>query len=138
MRRTAMVRLAATVAALGMLTAACGGSDSDDDGDSTASTGGDLRIYSSEPAYLVPTAADDEPSILVVRQMYRGLVKYDQDGQPQMDIAESIESDDNKNWTVTLKDGYTFTNGEPVDADSFLRAWNYAGNLATRRTTPTS
>ena len=34
-----------------------------------------------------------------------------------MDIAESIESDDNKNWTVTLKDGYTFTNGEPVDAD---------------------
>ncbi len=130
MRRTASVRLAAAVAALGMLTAACGGSDSDDDnGDSAAATGGDLRIYSSEPAFLVPTAADDEPSIFVVRQMYRGLVKYNQDGEPEMDIAESIESDDNKTWTVTLKDGYTFTNGEPVDADSFLRAWNYAGNV---------
>ncbi len=131
MRRTARVRLAATVAALGMLTAACGGSDSDDS-ESTGggSAGGDLRIYSSEPAFLVPSAADDEPSILVVRQLYRGLVKYDQEGAPQLDVAESIESDDNKTWTVKLKDGYTFTNGEPVDADSFLRSWNYAGNVS--------
>ena len=46
MRRTARVRLAATVAALGMLTAACGGSDFDDS-ESTGggSAGGDLRIY---------------------------------------------------------------------------------------------
>ena len=49
---------------------------------------------------------------------------------PSLDVAESIESDDNKTWTVTLKDGYTFTNGEPVDADSFLRSWNYAGNVS--------
>ncbi len=136
MRRTASVRLAATVAALGMLAAACGGSDEDGDkngdgtGTSTGAAGGDLRIYSSEPAFLVPTAANDEPSILVIRQLYRGLVKYNaESGAPELDLAESIETEDNQTWTVTLKDGYTFTNGEPVDADSFLRAWNYAGNI---------
>ena len=136
MRRTARVRFAATVAALGMLTAACGGTDdgnNGDDGDtgsSSGAAGGDLRIYSSEPAFLVPTAANDEPSILVLRQLYRGLVKYNaESGSPELDLAESIESEDNQTWTITVKDGYTFTNGEPVDADAFLRAWNYTGNI---------
>ena len=31
-------------------------------------------------------------------------------------MAESIESEDGQNWTITLKDGFTFHNGEPVDA----------------------
>jgi ABC-type transport system substrate-binding protein len=138
MRRTARLKVAAVAATLGMLTAACGGDDDGngsggDDGngasESTGEPGGDLRIYSSEPAFLVPSAADDEPSILVIRQLYRGLVTYNNDGEPELDLAESIETEDNQTWTVTVKDGYTFTNGEPVDADAFLRAWNYAGNI---------
>ncbi|MBD8869763.1 ABC transporter substrate-binding protein [Nocardioides sp. MJB4] len=114
-----------------MLAAACGGGgDSDSDSGSGGEAGGDLRIYSSEPAFLVPTAANDEPSILVLRQLYRGLVKYNADsGAPELDLAESIESDDNKLWTIKVKEGYTFSNGEDVNADAFLRAWNYAGNL---------
>lgn len=129
MRRTAKVRFAAVAVSLGMLTAACG-SDDEPSGDG-GREGGDLRIYSSEPAFLVPTAANDEPSILVLRQLYRGLVTYNADtGAPELDLAESIESEDNKTWTIKVKDGYTFTNGEPVDADAFIRAWNYAGNLA--------
>lgn len=136
MRRTARVRFAAVAAALGMLTAACGGTDDGDNtdngdtGSSSGAAGGDLRIYSSEPAFLVPTAANDEPSILVIRQLYRGLVKYNaESGAPELDLAESIESEDNQTWTIKVKDGHTFTNGEPVDADAFLRAWNYAGNI---------
>jgi ABC-type transport system substrate-binding protein len=39
-------------------------------------------------------------------------------------IAESIESDDQRVWTIKLKDGWTFHNGEPVDAASYARAWN--------------
>ncbi|MGN6576900.1 MAG: peptide ABC transporter substrate-binding protein, partial [Nocardioides sp.] len=39
-------------------------------------------------------------------------------------VAASIESDDQKTWTITLKDGWTFHNGEPVDAASYVRAWN--------------
>nr|WP_269330060.1 ABC transporter substrate-binding protein [Kineosporia babensis] len=40
-------------------------------------------------------------------------------------MAESIESDDNITWTVKLKEGQTFQDGTPVDADSFINAWNW-------------
>lgn len=131
MRRTARLRLAAVAAAVGMLTAACGGGGGGEEGSGgEAAGGGDLRIYSSEPAFLVPTAANDEPSILVIRQMFRGLVDYNAEtGAPELDLAESIETEDNQTWTITVKEGYTFSNGEPVNADAFLRAWNYAGNI---------
>ncbi|HEX6337476.1 MAG TPA: ABC transporter substrate-binding protein, partial [Jiangellaceae bacterium] len=135
MRVSTPFKLAATAAAVALLATACGGGD-DDDGDAAepageepaVSEGGTLRIYSSEPAFLVPTAADDQPSILIVRQLYSGLVDYDSEGAPVLDLAESIESEDNQTWTIKIKDGYTFHNGEPVDADSFIRAWNYAAD----------
>ncbi len=89
--------------------------------------GGELRIYASEPAFLVPTAADDDPSIQVIRQVYRGLVKYNTEtGAAENDLAESISSDDNITWTIKIKPGFKFTNGEAVNSDSFIRAWNYA------------
>ena len=100
----------------------------DEGGDAAGLTGGTLRIYASEPAFLVPTAADDQPAILVMRQLFSGLVDYDLEGVPVLNIAESIESEDQQNWTITLKDGYTFHNGEPVNADSFIRAWNYTAD----------
>ena len=28
-------------------------------------------------------------------------------------------------WTIKLKPGFTFGNGEPVTADSYINAWNY-------------
>ena len=39
-------------------------------------------------------------------------------------VAESIESEDATNWTITLKDGWTFHNGDPVNAQSFADSWN--------------
>jgi ABC-type oligopeptide transport system substrate-binding subunit len=127
MRVRTSFRLLAVTAAVTLLASACGGGDGG--GDEPAESGGVLRIYSSEPAHLVPTAGNDQPAILVIRQLYSGLVDYDNEtGAPVNDIAESIESADNVTWTVTLKDGYTFHNGEPVDTDSFIRAWNYAAD----------
>jgi peptide/nickel transport system substrate-binding protein/oligopeptide transport system substrate-binding protein len=41
-------------------------------------------------------------------------------------VAESIETTDNQVWTITIKPDLTFQNGEPVDAEAFARAWNYA------------
>jgi peptide/nickel transport system substrate-binding protein len=88
--------------------------------------GGQLRIYTNEPVSLMPTASDDASAIDVIRQIYRGLVKYNNDtGLSENDLAESITSADNVNWTVKIKPGYRFTNGEPVDADAFIRSWNY-------------
>ncbi len=39
-------------------------------------------------------------------------------------VAESIESTDQTNWTIKIKDGWTFHNGEPVTAKSFADSWN--------------
>jgi len=136
MRVSTPFKLAATAAAVALLATACGGDDDDDDGDAAepageepaVSEGGTLRIYSSEPAFLLPSAANDQPSILIIRQLFSGLVDYDPDGAPVNDLAESIESEDNQTWTITIKDGYTFHNGEPVNADAFIRAWNYTAD----------
>src|SRR5690606_30479581 len=53
------------------------------------------------------------------------LVYYDAEGVVHNEVAESIDSDDNKTWTITLKDGWTFSDGTPVTAQSFVDAWNY-------------
>jgi ABC-type transport system substrate-binding protein len=61
-----------------------------------------------------------------VKSLWTGLVQYAEDGQVEYTgVAESIESEDNTTWTVTLKDGWTFHDGTPVDAQSFVDAWNY-------------
>ncbi|MDG4828548.1 ABC transporter substrate-binding protein [Solwaraspora sp. WMMD1047] len=120
--KTFKVAVAAT--AIAMFATACSGDD-----DSSApedASGGELRVYASEPAFLTPSGGDDEPSIYVIRQLYRGLVKYNaESGEAENDLAESIESTDQKLWTIKVKEGYTFDNGEPVNADAFIRSWNY-------------
>ena len=54
------------------------------------------------------------------------LVHYNVDtAAPEMDIAESIETTDNKLFTVKLKEGYKFSDGTDVLAKNFVDAWNY-------------
>ncbi|WP_025616674.1 peptide ABC transporter substrate-binding protein [Salinispora cortesiana] len=121
--RGKFLKVAVAATATAMLATACGTGS----GDGGSDAGGTLRVYASEPAFLLPSNGNDEPSLYVIRQLYRGLVKYNAEtGAAENDLAESIESDDQKLWTIKLKDGYTFDNGEPVDADSFIRSWNYA------------
>jgi peptide/nickel transport system substrate-binding protein len=87
--------------------------------------GGTIRVGASEPAGVSP-AFDDSPSIAIVRTIYVGLVTNDnKDGKVVNQIAESITSSDNKVWTVKLKNNFKFHNGEPVNAESFINAWNY-------------
>jgi oligopeptide transport system substrate-binding protein len=60
-------------------------------------------------------------------------VYYDAEGAPHNEVAESIESEDAQNYTITLKEGWTFTNGEPVTAQSFVDAWNYGALLSNEQ-----
>ncbi|GAA2520231.1 ABC transporter substrate-binding protein [Pilimelia columellifera] len=123
MRGSTPRNLAVGLTALALVATGCGG----DDNAAGGKTGGELRAFATEPAFLLPSAGDDEPSINVIRQMYRGLVRYDvKSGEPVNDLAESIESTDNKVWKIKIKDGHKFTNGEPVNSDAFIRSWNFA------------
>ncbi|HZQ78391.1 MAG TPA: ABC transporter substrate-binding protein, partial [Acidimicrobiia bacterium] len=73
------------------------------------------------------TAADDSQ---VRAALFTPLVGYDDASKPYELAADSITTTDNKLWTVKLKPSWTFHNGEPVSADSYLNAWNYAKNQA--------
>ena len=62
--------------------------------------------------------------------LFAGLVSYTSDGSVKNEVAESIETSDNQNFTVKIKDGWTFSDGTPVTADSFIKAWNYGALLS--------
>ena len=82
----------------------------------------------TEPASLFPMDANEsEGTAVLMGNLFTGLVQFDaQTGEQYMANAESIESSDGgKTWTVTLKDGWTFHNGEPVTAQSYVDAWSF-------------
>ena len=87
----------------------------------------ELRIYNFEPTSIMPADCGDQNAIIVIRQLFAGLFEFDPvTGAPVNLIAESMTTQDNRVWQVVLKRGFTFANAEPVTADSFIDAWNYA------------
>lgn len=118
-------RLAAVVAAplaVAMLASACGG------GGSSSAEEGWIVTNGTEPENpLVPANTTEAGGGDVLDPMFTGLVEYNEDtSKPQNAVAESIETKDNKVYTIKLKEGWTFHDGSPVEAKNFVDAWNYA------------
>jgi oligopeptide transport system substrate-binding protein len=116
--------LRATVLGLILLASAlslsgCGGKR-----DSGESQGFVVSLGIGEPKFLVPSSATESNASDVLNALFTKLVDYDEQFRPVELAAESITSADNKVWTVKLKAGWTFHNGEPVTADSYINAWN--------------
>src|SRR5438309_50691 len=63
-------------------------------------------------------------------RLFAGLMSYDAKGAPALEVAQSIETVDHLNYRITLKPGWTFSDGSAVTARSFVNAWNY-GALGT-------
>jgi oligopeptide transport system substrate-binding protein len=78
---------------------------------------------------LVPTNTNDSNGGRIIDRLFAGLMSYDAKGRPELEVAESIETSDGINYRITLKPGWTFSDGTPVTAHSFVDAWNY-GALA--------
>ena len=61
--------------------------------------------------------------------LFAGLVSFDKDGKAQNEVAESITAnDDATQYDIKLKDGWKFTDGTDVTAESFTKAWSYTAN----------
>ena len=108
--------------------------DSGDGGDTTTTTTeamtapeGVFSTYIVEPEHLTPSTSNESEGIAVLRALFKGLVDYDvRTSEPRNQVAESIVSDDGGlNWTITLKDGWTFHDGTPVTAQDFVDTWNW-------------
>ncbi|MGA9492684.1 MAG: ABC transporter substrate-binding protein [Mycobacterium sp.] len=79
---------------------------------------------------LIPTNTNDSNGGRIVDRLFAGLMSYDANGLPSLEVAQSIETTDDVNYRITLKPGWTFSDGSPVTAHSFVDAWNY-GALST-------
>lgn len=82
------------------------------------------------PNPLIPTGTNDSQGGRILDRLFAGLMSYDAAGHPSPEVAQSIDTTDNVNYRVVLKPGWTFTDGSPVTAHSFVDAWNY-GALST-------
>jgi oligopeptide transport system substrate-binding protein len=112
-----------------LLTSACGGSGggSDSGGSGGGQTDATISVYNTEPQNpLVPGNTTESSGSKVIGALFTGLVEYDpRTAEPRNAMAESIETTDSKVYTITLKPGWTFHDGTPVTAKSFVDAWNY-------------
>ncbi len=79
---------------------------------------------SSEPGDLNTMISNDVASFDIQRMTVAGLVKLDENDQPQPDMAESWDvSDDKTTYTMHLREDAKWSNGEPVTANDFVYAW---------------
>ena len=110
----AVIVLAGTVAGCGSATSAPSG----------ASSGGTFSVAELEPPSFIPGqnqgGAQDE-----LNAIYAPLTKFNAQNQLTYVQARSVTASDGATvWTITIKPGWTFHNGEPVTAQSYVNAWN--------------
>ncbi|GAA2911059.1 ABC transporter substrate-binding protein [Streptosporangium fragile] len=127
MRVTKGARITAGAALLALALAACGGATST--GGGTAGAGQPVRMELGEPQKLFyPGDTTESEGSEVLAAVFAPLVSYDENKQVVEDVAESIESRDNRVWTIKIKPGYTWHNGDKLTAQNYVDAWNYAAN----------
>jgi peptide/nickel transport system substrate-binding protein len=105
--------------AVGLLLPACDWSSP-----GPASGAADTFVYArgADSVILDPQKVDDGESVLVASNIFEGLVRYAQDGTTlEPALATSWEvTPDGKLWTFTLREGVTFHDGSPFDAEAVV------------------
>lgn len=106
-------------------------------GDKDSNKGGSAFVSTngSEPeSGLIPSNTNETGGGKILDAIFAGLVSYAADGTPENELAESIEANsDSTEFTIKIKGGTKFTNGEDVTAESFVKAWNDAAQASNAR-----
>ncbi|MFC9297736.1 ABC transporter substrate-binding protein [Streptomyces sp. NPDC057011] len=125
MRGATSAKWVAGAVIVAMAATACGTGKDD-----AKSGGGNITVQLGEPQHgLVGQNTAESEGAEVLNAVFTALVSYDnKTNEVQLAAAESINTTDSKTWTIKVKDGFTFHNGEKVDAQSFVRAWNWGAN----------
>ena len=132
MRAKTRVLATAAVASLALVASACGGgggSPTPAPGASgSAAGGGEISARGCTPQKgLLPGLTSETCGGNVLDAVSAKLIHYNSDtAAPENDIAQSIDTKDNQNFTVKLKPGYKFSDGTEVKAKNFVDAWNYS------------
>ena len=119
---------AAAACSLAMLLGGCGSSAS-----KTAQTNGGkviITVNNSEPQNeLVPGNINENAGARPAMLVNSTLVTFDEKGNPVNEDAKSVTANaDATQYTVKLKEGKKFSDGTPVTAESFTKAWSFVAN----------
>ncbi|MEU6221552.1 ABC transporter substrate-binding protein [Streptomyces sp. NPDC047022] len=120
----------AIVVAMGATACGSGGSQAGGGSDGVVS----VEIGQPQNA-LIPSNTYETEGGQVIHALFTGLTKIDSNNKIVNDEAQSITTKDSKVWTIKLKPGYTFHNGEQVTAQSFIDAWNYGADQTNAQQT---
>ncbi|MFC0265054.1 peptide ABC transporter substrate-binding protein [Alloscardovia macacae] len=127
------IAIAAVAGASAVLLAACGGIGSQQNAsEASAQANPDavITVNSVEPTgELLPGNVSDTASWKIATQLFDGLVTFTNKGELVMDEAESITpNEDASVYTIKLKSGLKFSDGEAITAKTYARSWSYAAN----------
>lgn len=82
---------------------------------------------SSEPGSLDPALAQGTHESWILENVFEGLMTFDENGELVPGMAESYEiSEDGLTYTFKIRDGVTWSNGDPVTAEDFEYTWKRA------------
>ena len=116
MRR--LTRVAAVVAA-GVIALSTGAS-----GGPILAAGPPLRYLASPPGSLDPAFIADAGDVQILLQLYAGLTRLDETGEPYPSLASGWEiSDDGLTYRFVIRDDLEFSDGSPLVADDIRRSW---------------
>ncbi|GAB4526095.1 MAG: ABC transporter substrate-binding protein [Anaerolineae bacterium] len=81
----------------------------------------------NDPTSLFPPNGADITAGNAARPLYNSLVRLNAEGNLEPELALSWEiSEDGREYTFTLREGVTFHNGEPFNAESVVTTWEYS------------
>ncbi|WP_238015191.1 ABC transporter substrate-binding protein [Dactylosporangium sp. AC04546] len=121
---------------VGMLAAACGdgGDDSTSGAQGEPRAGGTLQFLTFQEVATLdagaarPTTGSGQLPLVAIYDM---LAEVLPDGTIKPRLAQSVETQDQRVWTITLRAGLKFSDGTPFDAEAVKAAWDRMADPAT-------
>jgi oligopeptide transport system substrate-binding protein len=96
-----------------------------------------LRYLAGPPGTLDPAFIGDAADVELLLQLYAGLTRLDEQGEPYPSLASGWEiSDDGLTYEFTIRDGLEFSDGTPLVAEDVRRSWLRLLDPATGATAP--
>ena len=102
-----------------------------------SAAGPELRYLGGELQTLDPAYISDAGDVQLLLQLYAGLTRLDEEGEPYASLAESWSvSGDGTTYTFRLRSGLAFSDGSTLVAEDVRRSWLRVLDPATASTAP--
>jgi oligopeptide transport system substrate-binding protein len=103
----------------------------------TSAAGPPLRYLAGPPGTLDPAFITDAADVQLLLQLYAGLTRLDEAGEPYPSLASGWQvSDDGLVYTFEIRDGLQFSDGTPLTAEDVRRSWLRLLDPGTGATAP--